>query len=283
MYHHVVAPVVDTVIGAVASMVHENAKSMARRDAVIAEGAHAMGFGPKPLNTPEEAARNIDLGGAVLKEQAAAALRPVVETVQSSIELATGSKRAGEVLTEPALMALTEGAFRLAKPALTVAKTGLKTAATALRNLEVTVDSAAFLRHNTGVPFDAVKIGTKAPAATSAIETAAGKTTVVSEAGVSGAPLNTKVFNPKNKDFYDKAGNYGGNMYYREKGTKFWYSKDAAGTRSHASSWKLYEQDGKKIVKIGELGKAGETLPKNPSDTLSVIKLKDMAMQGGGR
>ena len=165
MYHHVVAPVVDTVIGAVASMVHENAKSMARRDAVIAEGAHAMGFGPKPLNTPEEAARNIDLGGAVLKEQATAALRPVVETVQSSIELATGSKRAGEVLTEPALMALTEGAFRLAKPALTVAKTGLKTAATALRNLEVTVDSAAFLRHNTGVPFDAVKIGTKAPPA----------------------------------------------------------------------------------------------------------------------
>ncbi len=56
------------------------------------------------------------------------------------------------------------------KPALTAAKTGVKTAATALRNLEVTVDSAAFLRHNTGVPFDAVKIGTKAPPAATVVE-----------------------------------------------------------------------------------------------------------------
>ncbi len=50
------------------------------------------------------------------------------------------------MLTEPVLMLATEGAFRVVKPALTAAKTGLKTATNTVRQLEVSVDRAAFLR-----------------------------------------------------------------------------------------------------------------------------------------
>lgn len=173
----------DTVIGAGVEILKTAVKGVELRDAVMAQAGAYLSGNSVPTETPKQIMERVDHAFKATGEAVQTVMNPVVSTVQSSIELATGSKRAGEVLTEPALMALTEGAFRLAKPALTVAKTGLRTAVNTVRHLEVTVDSAAFLRHNAGIPFDAVKITTKTPKVEVPTSTVKGNHTSYATAG----------------------------------------------------------------------------------------------------
>jgi hypothetical protein len=98
----------------------------------------------------------------------------------------TGSRTFGDAVAPSATQALLAAAPKV-PGALKTTERLVRQGATALRNMEVTLDSTAFLRHNAGIPIDAVKIGQKTPKVE--VPTPAPTAPKVAEATVSEAPV----------------------------------------------------------------------------------------------
>ena len=119
-------------------------------------------------------------------EELGQAMHRLEGTVGDGLTRLTGSRTFGDAVAPSATQALLAAAPKV-PGALKTTERLVRQGATALRNMEVTLDSTAFLRHNAGIPIDAVKIGQKTPKVE--VPTPAPTAPKVAEATVSEAPV----------------------------------------------------------------------------------------------
>jgi hypothetical protein len=184
----------------------------------------------------------------------------------------TGSRTFGDAVAPSATQALLAAAPKVPGALKTTGRL-VRQGATALRNVEVTLDSTAFLRHNAGIPIDAVKIGQKTPKVEA--PTPAPTAPKVAEATVSEASTTTtKVFDPTKievvefkKSNFQKGDNIGLHRFTQKGKEGKWIDPKSgqyiqkdwslnSGSGPHGPSrWKLYDFKEKRLGTISEDGK----------------------------
>ena len=122
-------------------------------------------------------------------EELGQAMHRLEGTVGDGLTRLTGSRTFGDAVAPSATQALLAAAPKVPGALKTTGRL-VRQGATALRNMEVTLDSTAFLRHNAGIPIDAVKIGQKTPKVE--VPTPAPTAPMVAEATVSSGEATLK-------------------------------------------------------------------------------------------
>jgi hypothetical protein len=258
-FKHLTAPVFEAVGEMTWGWVESTAKGAALRDHGLMTAGHVLTGSPAPVLTVDESLRGIERAGSLVLKPAQA----IGNGVHRGIHTLTGSEVYGDLLTEPVIMLATDGAFRaaprvpvkiwdLSRSTRSMVTSGVESGLDVIRRVEINIDRTVMGSGPTGITFE----------------------------------LKPK-FNPKDPTFHDRVATHGSGSdrikLYREKETGLWYSKDKAGMGHGGCAWKKFKEENKKLTKVADVDINGRDMVKQPSDTLMVIKMKDLTFQGGGK